>query len=419
MSRRPWLALLFLPLLAACGNDDAKGGGGASGPGMGSAAGGYGFAGNLGAEVDKRTGDAIQKGKTWLLSKRDEATGAWGSTTPADTRVGYTALGLVALLGATPKESVTGDPTIAKSLEFVVSNQKPDGSVYGNGAYVNYETSAALAALSSARVPKYADAQAKAKDFLAASQIAGGEDDPSYGGFPYKKGQTTDLSNLQFAVQALHDAGLPADSPVFARVRAYLSRVQNRSESNTFVAHVKENEQDVEVVSGNDGGGYYAPGASKVGLVKRPDGKYEAKSYGSMTYALLKCLLYAGVKADDPRVVAALGWLSKNFALDRNPGFEATDDPAKKGAQGHFYYLRTMSRALAELEKAGGKAVTVTDSAGKAHAWRREVAEAIVALQKPDGSWVNDRAERWDEGNPHVATAYALEALATCQGRLP
>src|SRR4029079_3045642 len=92
-------------------------------------------------------------------------------------------------------------------------------------------------------------------------------------------------------------------------------RVQNRSETNTET-HVGQEGPDsakVEVVSGNDGGAYYAPrgGMSKVGCVKRADGKYEAASYGSMTYALVGCLLFAGVKADDPRVVAA-GWWHQN-----------------------------------------------------------------------------------------------------------
>ena len=421
MLRRAAFVLPLL-LLVACHDDNApKDGAPASPPKEGapksSPAGGYGYGANLGDDVDRKAGDAIQKGKKFLLEKREGGGATWGSDDA--TRVGYTALAALALVAATPAEKVATDPTILAALDAIVAAQKENGSIFGNPAFVNYETSAALAALAAARAgPKYGAAQAKARDFIAASQIAGDENALSFGGFPYKKDATSDLSNLQFAVRALHDAGLPADSPVFARVQKYLTRVQNRSESNPAVVPSKEGDAPVEVVSGDDGGGVYAPGDSKAGRVKRADGKWEAKSYGSMTYALLQCLLYAGVKADDPRVVAALGWISKHFVLDRNPGFEAAKDPEKAGKQGYYYYLRTMARALAELEKASGKKVTVTDAAGKAHDWRREVAEALVAHQKPDGSWVND-ADRWNEGDPRIVTSYAIETLATCQGRLP
>jgi squalene-hopene/tetraprenyl-beta-curcumene cyclase len=412
------LASVLLPL-AGCGDKPKEGDATTSRSATPANAGGYGYAANLGNDLDKQVGDAIQKGKRWLLGKRDAASGTWGD---AKMRIGFTGLATLAVIAATPSESVAKDPTILASLDAIVAAQKPDGSIYANPEIVNYETSVSLGVLAAAKAgPKYATAQAKARDFLANSQIAKDEADPSYGGFPYKDeepDQPTDLSNLQFALMALHEAGLPADSPVFARAQKYLARVQNRSESNTFVAKAKEGDKEVEVVSGDDGGGFYAPGVSKVGLVKRADGRYEAKSYGSMTYALLKCLLYAGVKPDDPRAVAAFGWITKHFVLDRNPGFEGAKDPENAGKQGYYYYLRTMARALAELEKATGKALVVTDPAGKAHAWRQELGAKVVSLQRADGTWVN-ASERWFESNPLIATAYAMEALAICQGRMP
>jgi len=33
-----------------------------------------------------------------------------------------------------------------------------------------------------------------------------------------------------------------------------------------------------------------------------------------------------------------------------------------------------------------------------------------VALQRPDGSWVNE-ADRWMEGDPNLVTAYSVIAL--------
>ena len=438
MNRRLF-ACVGLPLvLAACGDkgssSDAGKAGTAAPSGTGAIpasgqpskidahAGGYGYAAQLGDDLDRKAGDALQKGKKFLLGKRDAATGAWDPNGPV--AAGYTAFGALAMISATPKESVASDPTIRQALEFIKSKQKANGSIYSNDSFVNYETAVCVAAFATARLTDFGAAQGKARDFLVSSQVQGEATNLSNGGFPYvSKSDPTapaDLSNAQFAATALHEAGLPADSPVWGRLLAYLDTVQNRSETNKLVVKRKDKDvgAEVEIVSGNDGGAGYGPGMSKSGLVKRPDGKYEVRSYGSMTYALLKCFLFAGAKVDDPRVVAAVGWISKNFTVDRNPGFESTEDAAKKGQQGYFYYLLTMSRALAEYEKATGKALAVTDAEGKARDWRREVAAKIVSLQKADGSWVNGN-ERWDEGNPLLASAYAIQALAICQGRLP
>ena len=439
MNRRLAALVAGLPLVrAACGDKGSSSDAGKPGTPAPSGAGaipasgqpskidasaqGYGYAAQLGEDLDRKAGDALQKGKKYLLGRRDDATGAWDPNGPVAT--GYTAFGTLAMISATPKESVASDPTIRKGLEFIRAKQQADGSIYSNKSFVNYETAVCVAAFATARIAEFAPVQAKARDFLVSSQVQGEAGNLSNGGFPYvSKSDPTapaDLSNAQFAATALHDAGLAKDSPVWPRLLAYLDTVQNRSESNTLVVkrHDKELNADVEIVSGNDGGAGYGPGMSKSGLVKRPDGKYEVRSYGSMTYALLKCLLFAGAKTDDPRVVAAVGWISKNFTVDRNPGFEQTDDAAKKGQQGYYYYLLTMSRALADYEKATGKPLAVTDAEGKSRDWRREVAAKLVALQKPDGSWQNG-VERWDEGNPLLASAYAIQALAICQGRLP
>ena len=45
-------------------------------------------------------------------------------------------------------------------------------------------------------------------------------------------------------------------------------------------------------------------------------------------------------------------------------------------------------------------------------AWRAEVCGRLVAMQsKIDGSWTNQNSPRWYEGNPLLATSYALLAL--------
>jgi squalene-hopene/tetraprenyl-beta-curcumene cyclase len=324
------------------------------------------------------------------------------------------------MIGSTPRESVTSDPTIEKSLGYLASRQKPSGAISGeNEQYANYETSLAVSAFGTAKIGSFGPAQAKARDYVLSLQIQGDEKDVNYGGQPYEKEDppyTSDLSNAQHAAQAAHDAGV-TDAGFWSRLVKFLSRVQNRSESNDAVIHMKIDGGDKEVVSGNDGGAGYGPGKSQAGHDLRPDGKMQPRSYGSMTYALLKCLLFAGVKADDPRVKAAVDWLSRNFTVEKNPGFDEKDPKAAQ--QGYFYYCLTMARALAEFEKATGKPLFVTDAAGKPHEWRKELAQRLVSLEKPDGTWINEKAERWEEGNAVVATAYVVQALAICQGRLP
>ena len=385
-------------------------------------AGGYGYSAALGGDLDKTVGEAVGKGKKFLLGKRDEASGAFAAKSPI--AAGMTALATLAMIGATPRESVSNDPTITKSLEFLASRQKPaTGAIAGeNEQYANYETSLAISAFASARIGKFAAAQSKARDYVLSLQIQD-EKSVNFGGQPYEKEDppyASDLSNAQHAAQAVHDAAAKdqKETDYFSRLVKFLDHTQNSSERNTTAMKMTIDGKEKEVVSGNDGGAGYGPGHSQAGHEEAPGGKMSPRSYGSMTYALLKCLLFAGVKADDPRVVAAVGWLSKNFTVEKNPGFDEKDPKAAQ--QGYFYYCLTMARALAEYERANGnKPFSVKDESGATHEWRKELAKKLVSLQKPDGSWLNEKAERWEEGNPVVATAYVVQALAICQGRLP
>jgi len=58
----------------------------------------------------------------------------------------------------------------------------------------------------------------------------------------------------------------------------------------------------------------------------------------------------------------------------------------------------------------------VEDTKGQQHDWRKELAERLAKLQQPSGSWVN-RSQRWYEGDPNLATAYALMALSYCDSK--
>lgn len=115
----------------------------------------------------------------------------------------------------------------------------------------------------------------------------------------------------------------------------------------------------------------------------------------------LKSMLYAGVTADDPRVKAATRWLQANYSVDENPGL---------GSAGLYYYYHLMAKALDAVG-----APTFEDASGKQHDWRAELAAALLARQAANGSWVNEN-NRWLEGDPNLATSFALLALAYCRG---
>ncbi len=204
------------------------------------------------------------------------------------------------------------------------------------------------------------------------------------------------------ALDALASTGLDSENEAFRRALRFLERSQNRSESND----VSIGEGEDVVHAGDDGGASYGPGMSEAGMIVLADGSKVPRSYGSMTYALLKGFVFAGLPKDDPRMKAAWEWLRKNYTLDINPGFESASDPLA-AYNGLFYYFHTMARAL---DLYGAE--QIVDSAGVAHDWRRELAGRMVALQdQADGSWVNANSSRWWEGNPMLATSYALLAL--------
>jgi squalene-hopene/tetraprenyl-beta-curcumene cyclase len=131
-----------------------------------------------------------------------------------------------------------------------------------------------------------------------------------------------------------------------------------------------------------------------------------------MSYALLKSFIFAGLPKDDPRMQACWEWLRKHYTLDVNPGFEASKDPTAS-YQGLFYYFHTMAKAL---DLYGEE--TIVDPQGKPHAWRAELCGRLVGMQRrEDGSWRNENSTRWWEGNPVLATSYALMTLDAAMPR--
>jgi squalene-hopene/tetraprenyl-beta-curcumene cyclase len=284
--------------------------------------------------------------------------------------------------------------------EYLLGFQQDNGGIYDK--YVaNYTTCASIMLLSAADKEKYAEPIAKAANFVKSLQSASGGI-----GYSDKVGpEDPDMSNTQFAVEAIKTAGVKLDDRQRSKLLEFLQRNQNRTESNDGDYKLEDGRR---IVPMNDGGAYYKPTESKAGTVENPDGTVSLRSYGSTTYALLKCYLLAGLSKDDGRVKDAVKWISTHFTLTENPGFDVSKD-ATAGMQGYFYYLMTMGKALRLLE-----VEEVKDADGVGHDWRKALTSEIVSRQGKDGSWVNKDNARWMEDKPALVTAYALTALSSC-----
>ena len=324
------------------------------------------------------------------LRQRGQADDGSFSSTAGIGPTGVVISGLLAA-GVAPH-----DPLVVKGLSYLESNVQPDGGIYRvDSLHKNYDTCIAMVALAQAnRDGKYQAIIDRAESFVKGLQLDEGEGkDPSdlfYGGAGYGSHSRPDLSNTAYLIDALHTLGNPENDEAIQKALSFVSRCQNlESPTNTseFAAKI------------NDGGFYYTVadgGESKAGT--EPNGGL--RSYGSMTYAGLKSMIYAGVGADDPRVKAAVAFLRKHYSLEDNPGV---------GQQGLYYYYQTMAKALDAFGEP-----KFADASGAEHDWKAELLDKLSELQLPDGSWVNPNT-RWMEGDPNLVSGYALLALAHCK----
>ena len=139
-------------------------------------------------------------------------------------------------------------------------------------------------------------------------------------------------------IEALHASGLPEDDPAYKRALKFIERCQMSGNTN-----------DQPFARGaTDGGFIYSPadgGQSKADTYD-DNGTKRLRSYGSMTYAGFKSLLYAQVSRTDPRVQQAWDWIRRHYTLKENPNM-----PGAKSIQGLYYYYHVFAKALAAWER--------------------------------------------------------------------
>jgi len=356
---------------------------------------------------------SLQRATEYLRTRQNPDGGYGPISGPAarvegSSDVGITSLVLYALARQPTRYKAIDGPFISRAVDFLLERQQPDGGIYDprDPVLKNYRTSVAILALSAIDPELYREPIERARRFVEQQQY--GEDggyDPeehiSYGGFGYGGSSVRpDLSNSGLAADAMRAAGVSASAPLWRRLEVFASRCQNNPEVDPLLKRAG-------IGTTGDWGFRYAPTDTR-GPVESIDGNRVFSSYGSMTYQGLKALLYAGVSRDDPRVKNAFEWISRNFNVRENPGMATPGDP-DAGLQGYYYYVHVMAKALTAFGQS-----TVVDERGRERDWARELSQHLIALQKPDGYWVNE-ADRWWEGLPEIPTTFAMVSLTLCE----
>ncbi|HVX64941.1 MAG TPA: hypothetical protein VHC19_30265 [Pirellulales bacterium] len=188
-----------------------------------------------------------------------------------------------------------------------------------------------------------------------------------------------DLLHTALALQALLGAGVDPHDPYVQRAAAYITRRQLRESEGE-----KHSRRRMEC------GGFCETHSA---LNARPN--------AGATCAAVTALLAAGVKADDVRIQAAVGWLERHYTLDLHPG-------AAERTAGLYRYYFEFARAMTRLGKD-----QLVDGQGTSHDWRAELSERLIQQQRGDGSWRNPGESPYlSEGHSFIVTSYALRTLS-------
>lgn len=331
-------------------------------------------AAKLDPKLEAAAREAVDRGIEYL-KKQQKDNGSYGN------HVGLTAEAVIAFATSYHKYNGNSGTFVSLATDWLVKQQRPDGAISGD-ATPTYNTALALLAFDAVSPKGFEKSIQAGQKFLSGVLLDEADKvekkDKYYGGMSYGSAgeERPDLSNLQFGLEALRATDFDPNSDVWAKAQVFVTRCQNRSESN-----------DQEWAA-NDGGFTYRPGgASQSGTA----------SFGSMTFAGLKSLIFTNAKKDDPRVQAAWDWIRKNYTFNDHPG---------RGTVTYYYYLQTAATAL----NAFGEPY-VTDEKGRKHLWSADLITRLVSLQKPDGSWVNSDGQYWED-NPLLVTSRSIIALS-------
>ncbi len=235
-------------------------------------------------------------------------------------------------------------------------------------------------------------------------------EDPAYGGWgfslePPRRPEPGQLRERFFesnmvaticGIAAMRSARVPLSDGAWKKALVFVKRCQN------VAAEAGPGGQRYD-----DGGFFFIPDdplQNKAGVAGTDSrGRRRFHSYGTMTADGLRALLQCGLPRDHPRVAAALSWLERNFAADRNPGTFNEDREVLRGAT-YYYWAWAAAHAFT---RAG---VREFERDGETIRWAEELARELLRRERPDGSWTNRYTDA-REDDPLVATPWAAAAL--------
>jgi len=330
----------------------------------------------LSPELRAKLADSLARGAAYLRQQQ-AADGTW------EKHPGVTALAATALLtlpGTTPAAQMK---VVGKSLDVLAALAKPDGGIYEKDI-PHYITAVAVMAMVAGGRPQDKPLVEKGRVYLANALLDEGEginpSDKFYGGASYggaNMDRRADIISLEYALRAMKEAQLPASNPNWEKALKFIQRTQNNSETND------------QKWASNDGGFVYLPGVTEAA-------GGGTLSYGSGTYAGLLSYSWANVKKEDPRVQSVLKWVRNNYTVDENPGM---------GQKTVYYYYMVFAKAL----QAVGDPVIV-DAKGQRHNWREDLGRKLMALQHPEGFWVNTVPDEMQD-NKVLVTCFTMTAI--------
>lgn len=366
----------------------------------------------------KKADESIAKAIDFLKSKQAED-GSW----MANPKFGATKASITGLItaGLLRNGMSPDDPMIQKAVAYTLKHQQEDGSFAAPGGHIPvYTTALSLLALGQLRDdPKIDAAIKKAHKWAEEAQWKEGmriigkgfdvevtKEDRSYGGFGYGKHGRPDISNTGFMLEALYDSGYDCESPTFQRAMVFMSRLQGAETNDLFADQIVNNGGFIYSLSINSKTkenyetlrteAQAGQGRMKIGGVNN-DGTMRLQTYGSVTYMGFKSMLYAKMGKEDPRVKAALGFITNNYNVFVNPN---------AGQMGYYYNFYVKARALHAYSE-----TEITLPVGAKKNWAVDMIDVATQIQKSDGSFYNEAHSRWMEDEKELVTAYVLMAL--------
>lgn len=352
----------------------------------------------------KESKNSLSKAHNFFLSQQKK-NGSWRDSAPITAMIVY-----AMILDPDPQlynDSTFTAKAVSAGFNYLKGFVKEDGGIYDKG-YRNYITAVCLMAFAQSRNPEYKEIVTNARNFLIKFQLDEGEsfsrDHKFYGGIGYSGNNRPDLSNTQMALDAIYEAErymeefkliTPSKSDIkkdkqiglhWEKALVFLNRCQNTKYNDMKDATT-------------DGGFRYETSSYK---------DEQSISYGSMTYAGIKSLVYADLQSPEmtDKVKQAFDWIQKHYTWERNPQLEDPKfkkDPSAGNAALYYYYM-TAAKALNAL-----KVDSITTPDGAKNLWRNDLIKKLIAVQKADGFWVNENGRFW-ENVPELVTAYSVIA---------